>query len=397
MKVLVLAPAYHPQVGGAETYARVIATGLSALGEDVTVLTDGSRLESTSYGDTVDVRRLRNFSGALGDQTKLLWEQMAFALLGDVSDTLKEIGTPDVVFANSNDTALVARMIGDALDVPVVGNFHEQAPESGPLGRGRARLVYERLGLDAVIAGSEFYRDKAIIHGARPERVHLISHGVDTDTFTPNPSNTFANSTSALHITLSGRLAPRKQQHLMVRVFERLVRERGVDARLTLAGRAHSSSIDYFEALTRQIDGSPVRERITIRQDLSLSEMPEVYRASDIVVQPSTAEGLGLAVLEAMACGVPVVVSDTTGLQEIIRDIRDGILVDPLSEDDWVDALAHLAEDKLFRRRLGDNGRELVENRFSEARMVRQTRSLLAAVVANWSTGASDQTRLIEG
>jgi glycosyltransferase involved in cell wall biosynthesis len=397
MKILILAPAYHPQVGGAETYARVIATGLSALGEDVTVLTDGSRLEASSYGDTVEVRRLRDFSSALADPTKLLWEQMAFALLQDADSVLKQIGTPDVVFANSNDTALLARMIGDALHVPVVGNFHEQAPEAGALGRGRARLVYERLGLEAIIAGSEFYRDKAIAHGARPERVHLISHGVDTDTFTPNRSQSSANPEKPLHITLSGRLAPRKQQHLMVSVFERLVSERGIDARLTLAGRAHSSSMDYFDALARQIDASPARERITIRQDLSLPEMPAVYRESDIVVQPSTAEGLGLAVLEAMACAVPVVVSDTTGLQEIIRDIRDGILVDPVSEDDWLDALTHLAQDEPFRRRLGDNGRDLVENRFSEARMVRQTRSLLAAVAANWSTGASDQIRLIEG
>lgn len=396
MKVIILAPAYHPLVGGAETYARVIAEGLVELGEHVTVITDGSRLDNISYGDLVDVVRLRNFSEVLADPTKLLWEQMAFSLLEDVHAAIGCVGRPDIIFANSNDTALLGRMIGDALNVPVVGHFHEQAPEAGPLGVGRARLIYDRLGLDQIIAGSEFYRDKAITHGARAERVHLISHGVDTESFSAF-SDEARFPRPRLRITLSGRLAPRKQQHFMVRVFEKLVSERSVDAELVLAGRAHSSSIEYADALKRQIEASPLAERITIRQDLSLQEMPQVYRDSDIVVQPSTAEGLGLAVLEAMACAVPVVVSDTTGLQEIIRDIHDGILVDPYSEDDWVDALAHLAGDDALRGRLGQNGRELVTRRFSQERMVRETRSLLAATVAAWATGANEPVRLIEG
>jgi glycosyltransferase involved in cell wall biosynthesis len=369
-------------MGGAETYARVLAEGLAAHGDEVTVLTDGTRtvtLSGTEGG--VHVERLTAFALALDDRSKLLWEQMAFALTEDIA-TVMGRQPPELVISNSNDTAALGRMIGDTLGIPVFGAFHEQEPERGPLGPGRARLVYHRLALDGYLAGSEFYADKAIRFGAPATRVHHIPHGVDTELFSPGPARAPGG---AFRITLSGRIAPRKQQHLAVEVTRRLRHERGRDVELVLAGRPHSSTVQYAEQVRADIAKADVAAHVHLLEDLGLHDMPAVYRASDLVVQPSLAEGLGLAVLEAMACARPVVVSDASGLREVIRSVQHGIRVDPGHVDAWVDVIEHLIDHPDEASTIARNGRELVLQRFTRDRMIADTRRVLAALVESWA------------
>lgn len=382
MKIFIFASAYHPYIGGAESYAKIVASGLSSLGDEVTVITDGSRIENFFSDKDVDVVRIDKFKNALEDHTKLLWEQMYFSLLADLSVVIQEKGIPDIIFANSNDTAILARMVGDALGIPVVANFHEQAPEEGPLGVGRSTLVYKRLGINQIIAGSQFYKDKALKYGAPPESVHLIHHGINIEKFSPNR---LKKRDDKFRLILSGRISPRKQQHFMVKIFERLVLERNIDSELILVGRSHSSSKDYLDNLISQIKKSQVSNRIIWNKDASLDEMADIYNSASILVQPSTAEGLGLAVLEGMACGLPAVVSNTTGLGEIISSAHDGILISPYDETSWVDAIEYLAKNPELQARLSRNGRRLVVNNFNEFKMIWETKSLLNATVNSWS------------
>ena len=388
MRVLALAPAYHPSIGGAESYIRTIATGLAARGHDILLATDGDRLDAAR--DDTDgharVRRLLAYRTLLDDPTKLRWEQMQFSIAGELAALVDAWGTPDVVFANSHETAVLGSMVAMTYGRPLVANFHEQEPERGPLGPGRARLAYSALPLNALIAGSRFYHDKAIAHGSPKESTHLIPHGIACERFATDgprePDGRFV-------IVLSGRIAPRKQQDFMVRVLARLV-ARGLDAHLIIAGRPHSSNIDYYESLLRHIKEAHLEDRVEIKTDLSLDDMPAVYRECDVVVQPSLAEGLGLAVLEAMAAGRPTVVSDVSGLREVIRDPHIGLRLPSHAEGAWAQALTQLAADEQLRARLAAGALTTVRREFNVRRMLEQTERLLHAVHTTWARGNPD-------
>lgn len=134
-------------------------------------------------------------------------------------------------------------------------------------------------------------------------------------------------------------------------------------------------------------------DRVTLRQDLALDDMPEVYRECDVVVQPSLAEGLGLAVLEAMAAGRPTVVSDVSGLREVISDPHIGLRLPPRAEGAWAEALAQLAADERLRARLAANALSTVRREFNVRRMLEQTERLLEGVRAAWSPDGFDTDR----
>ena len=381
MKVLILAPAFHPTTGGAETYAKVVAVGLRERGHDVVVVTDGRR-GSLPRNDTVGgvaVHRLSRYWELLADEAKLTWEQMSFSLLPELEELVAQVGVPDVVVVNSHEAAITGTMLAAQWPgTAVVATYHQQDRERGPVGVGRSRLVYGILPLDGILVGSEFYRNKAHRFGAPPERVHHVPHGVNTELFSGEPRR---RAGRGLRLLLAGRIAPRKQQLFMVDVLARL-RQTGVDAELTLVGEVHSSSWEYADAVKQRVLDSHVSEHVRFVSDVKHEQMRDMYAEADLVVQPSTEEGLGLAVLEAMACGVPVIVSDTVGLEEIVTSDEVGVRVPVGDEAEWTQQIRALDEDEERRLRMAMAGQELVRRAFNERTMLDSTVEVLSRVLA---------------
>ena len=112
------------------------------------------------------------------------------------------------------------------------------------------------------------------------------------------------------------------------------------------------------------------------------SDIAEIWAKGQIAVLPSHREGLPKSLLEAAACGRPMVAADVSGCREIVRDGVTGLLVPPGDAGALADALERLARDPGLRRRLGAAARELVEREFSEAKVVEQTMALYRAVRA---------------
>ena len=91
----------------------------------------------------------------------------------------------------------------------------------------------------------------------------------------------------------------------------------------------------------------------------------------DIVAHPAEREGLGVAVLEALSCGIAVVASDVGGLVDVIENEVTGLAVAPDDKSAWENALSRLLADAGLRRRLGESGRIKVEAEFSAEQMTR--------------------------
>jgi glycosyltransferase involved in cell wall biosynthesis len=394
MKILMLGPSYHPLIGGAETYAYVLGTQLAARGHRIRVATDlphGMPADQAvgHQPPGVEVTRLWEYRASIFDESRLPWEQLAFGLAPELARIVDDF-EPDLILSNSLDTAFSAATIGLHYRRPWVSVFHEQAPEREPLGRGRLQLVYERLRPDLVIAGSEFYAARARQWGAA-DRVVMIHHGVETD-HDLDPADVaqvrrrYRVSADETLVVCVGRLKARKGMVELVQAVRR-VRQAGLPARLVIAGTVNSASRQYADRLAGTIDDLGLAGVVDIDQSVSITEVPYLLAAADIVAQPSYEEGLGLAILEAMAIGTPVVATDIDGVREIVAD-TDAVAVVAAGD---VSALARelsmLMKDEQLRADRGAAGRVHVLRRFSVERMISDTeKALLLIASANRDT-----------
>lgn len=204
--------------------------------------------------------------------------------------------------------------------------------------------------------------DRAVMKqlGIGPDRIFLIpGSGVDTEMLKPLPEP--AGPITAAFV---GRLLDDKGLRTLVAAHEILAR-RGNPIELLIAGEpdpANPASIPGNEIQTWT-------HRPGIKVLGQVADIREVWRHAHIAVLPSRREGLPKSLLEAAACGRPIVATDVPGCREIARQDENALLVpvdDPPALADAIDRLAKSAE---MRNRLGASGRRLVEAEFSAARI----------------------------
>lgn len=219
-----------------------------------------------------------------------------------------------------------------------------------------------------VVAISRAVRDELCGRsGLDAARVPLIASAVDTQEFRPDGEargrvlRAFALDDRALVVGVCAQLIPRKGHELLLRAWPELVR-RVPEAELLCFGRGPLQS--SLERLVAKLDLTPHVRFVGFRDDLA-----ELLPGLDVLVHPAAREGLGLAVLEAMAAAVPVVATAVGGIVDAVSDGAEGLLVAAGDGAGLVAAIERLARDAALRERLGNAGRIRVEREFSIARM----------------------------
>lgn len=218
-----------------------------------------------------------------------------------------------------------------------------------------ARLSCRRAA--AVIAVSEATaRDAERLLGVPRARLRVVHNGVAAR-FRPLPPDEVAAFRLArglpdrfiLHL---GTLEPRKNLATLIRAFARLRRERSVPHKLVLAGGRGW----LYDELFRLVDSLGLRDEVLFTGFISGDEKPRWYNAAAVFSYPSLYEGFGLPPLEAMACGIPVVASDTSSLPEVVGDA--GIMVPPRDEAALANALWVALSDEGRHAEMVARGRE---------------------------------------
>jgi glycosyltransferase involved in cell wall biosynthesis len=172
-----------------------------------------------------------------------------------------------------------------------------------------------------------------------------------------------------------GRLDPTKAPGHLIDAFNVLVRQ-GADAYLALAGEGR-----LRHDLEAQIASLGLENRVILMGHMK--EIPQFLRSLDLFVLPSLREGLPLALLEAMASGLPVVATNTGGIPEVLSGLEGAVLV-PVGD---INALA-VAFDRMYRSSneelssMGQGNRERVLKDFTWERMLRETTAVYEAVLA---------------
>jgi len=196
--------------------------------------------------------------------------------------------------------------------------------------------------------------------GAADERVFTIGgSGIDTDKLTAIPE-----PTEPVTAAFAGRLLKDKGIGTLVEAHEILAR-RGQPVRLLIAGEqdpANPASIP-----SKEIAEWSRRPGITLLGHVA--DIRNVWKDAHIAVLVSRREGLPMSLLEAAACGRPIVASDVPGCREVARRNVNALLVPPGDAAALADAIECLAKDKALRRRFGEAGRRLVENEYSAVRI----------------------------
>ena len=159
------------------------------------------------------------------------------------------------------------------------------------------------------------------------QRIVAVPNAVDTDRFHPRNKAQAKNAVGAPRIPLVlmlANLAPHKGQEVAVRTVA-LLKQRGIDLACWLAGVERGDEGAFTARLRSLIEELAVTDRVRILGQRS--DAPELLRAADYFLLPSTHEGLPLSVLEAQASKVPVLAAPTAGIPEVVRDGETGFLI----------------------------------------------------------------------
>ena len=249
-----------------------------------------------------------------------------------------------------------------------------RAPLLSLAGRLTSRLA------DAVVAPSRATAEELESdYGCRVAAV--IGNGVTPLELPPRPP-----AGGGVELLYAGRLRTRKAVAVLVEAFARL-RERAPATRLRLAGDG-----EQRPALEDQARRLGLGESVRFEGAVPHDRMPELYAAADVFCLPSLYEGFPLAILEAMAAGLPVVATRVAGNPEAVEDGVHGRLVAPEDPAGLAAALLELVEDEEGRREMGRRARRRVEEEFSIERIGGAYRELWEELAAGTTSTSDSQS-----
>jgi colanic acid/amylovoran biosynthesis glycosyltransferase len=203
-----------------------------------------------------------------------------------------------------------------------------------------------------ILCISDFCRSQ-LMRVAAPEhwdKMHVVRLGVDPNVFSPAPRE--REPEDALEILCVGRLVPSKGQLILLRACGLLL-SRGYSLRVRLVGAGPDR--DHLEAFAAQKNIPAVFEGAK-----SHGQTRRLLGRADVFALASFAEGVPVALMEAMAMEIPCVSTSIAGIPELIRDGLEGLLVPASSVEALASALQRLFDDPLLRRSLGVAGRKRV-------------------------------------
>ncbi len=224
----------------------------------------------------------------------------------------------------------------------------------------------------AVLAISQRHRDLAWqTEPGRP--IDIIHNGVDLSQYTTIDHAARA-AEAPVRILCAARLIERKGQHHLLAAAQHL-KQRGIDHfQIVLAGTG-----DFEAELRQQVQQSGLTAHVEFLGFVPRAAMPDVYAQADIFCLPSFNEGMSMALLEAMASGLPVVVTETGGVDELIDG--NGLVVPWADPVHLADSLAGLVSSRARRTELGARGRVIAAG-FTWPQIARQYLALFDRILA---------------
>ena len=348
--------------GGMNIYVVESAERMAAMGVSVDIFT---RRHNPDLPDIVELSsgvRVRHLNIGAFSATK---EELP-ALIPNLSDAFSKVLEDekyDVLHSHYWISGKVAMPVAKKFGIPLAHTMHTMArvknmnlaegerPEPMIRVQGETQVV---AAADALIANTDAEAASLVsLYEACPDNVSVVSPGVDLYTFTAGNGRKAAREAVGLpqdaHIlAFVGRIQPHKGPEVLIRaVAEMLNHSPHLRPKLitVIMGGASGSGLGEVERLKDLTSWLNISDVVRFENPVPRAQIPQWYRAADLVCVPSYSESFGLVALEAQACGTPVVATAVGGLRTAIADGISGVLVDGHDPRAWSSVLARLIQE----------------------------------------------------
>jgi len=349
--------------GGMNIYVVEAAQNMAAMGVNVDIFT---RRNNPDVADIVDVAPgVRVIQLNVGPVSGVTKEQLP-KLIPELAAAFKEALTNahyDIIHSHYWISGKVAMPVAKELGIPLVHTMHTMArvknlnlaegetPEPMIRVQGESQVV---AAADALIANTDAEAASLVsLYEACPDNVLVVSPGVNLRVFTQGEGRMAARDVVDLDksshvISFVGRIQPHKGPEILIRAIAEMVSHSPhLRAKLitNIIGGASGANQSEVERLKELVSWLGIEDVVRFAPPVPREELPNWYRASDLVCVPSYSESFGLVALEAQACGTPVVATAVGGLRTAVADGISGVLVDGHDPRAWSSVLARLLQE----------------------------------------------------
>jgi glycosyltransferase involved in cell wall biosynthesis len=214
-----------------------------------------------------------------------------------------------------------------------------------------------------IVAVSKYSRDKILEHyDVEEAKIRIIPNGVDVEKFKPTEaaaSKRQFNLGDEPTVLFVGSLVPRKGLPYLVEAAKKIVKQKA-NTKFVIVGDG-----PLRKQLDESLNNAGLMGNFVFLGNLKENQLSAVYGTADVFVLPSIQEGQGIVLLEAQACGKPVVAFGEGGVYEAVRDKETGFLVDLGNSEGLADNLLKLLGDDGLRQKMGTAGRRFVTENFT--------------------------------
>ena len=379
MKILMLTWEYPPRiVGGIARVVNDLSKRLIKDGHDVYVVT--YREGSAPYYENdkgVHVYRVDNYM--INPNNFIDWiMQLNFNMVAKVNELIAKGEKFDVIHAHDWLVAYAAKTLKNSYDLPLVSTIHAtEAGRNGGIHDEVQRyindtewmLTYES---SEVIVNSKFMKnDLQRLFGLPYEKINVVANGINSTTYSGVEKDyDFRRQYAADNekiILFMGRLVYEKGVQHLISAMPKILKNYH-DAKLVIAGKG-----GMLDELKAQVEAMGLGQKVYFTGYLNAKQVSKMYKCADISVFPSTYEPFGIVALEAMLAGVPTVVSDVGGLNEIVEHGVDGMKSYAGNPNSLADSIPELLFNPQLCESISKKAKTKVKNEYSWTKIAQDT------------------------
>lgn len=381
IRLCLLIESYHPVVGGGETQARMIVEDLIAENNQVIVITRRSNhtLKKVEQTENVAIYRV----DPVGKDNLKKWA----LLFTSLPILLKQYQQYDLIFVSGFRTlGIIAVIVGKLFNKPCILKADCNGEMSGDFfttGLAKWNLAPSFLPFklflllrnqilkqaDYFISLSSDISEEMIAYGVNQDQINLIPNSVDTKQFYSVDNLKKSELRRQLSLPLedkivifTGRLLDIKGLPLLVRVWKKL-QSIHQHSKLLIVGGGSKDLHDCEANLKEYVDYNGLQNSVCFTGNVT--NVSEYLQASDIFVFPTENEAFGISLIEAMACGLPVISTPVGGIKEILTHGQNGLMVEVGNFEQLHDSIQTLITDDYLSASLGKAALQTVRNRYS--------------------------------
>lgn len=378
VKVAMIADHGNPldstNAGGQRVHVAELSAGLSRCGHEVTVYTRRSDPGAT---ETVHAEAGFDVVFVPAGPAAPLGPDESLPYIGDFTRFLDDrwlMDRPDVVHAHYWTSGVAAQLAANRHGLPTVQTFHGLGDTDPPERAKLEALVAKGATWVAAACSDEVF--ELIRMGRARSRISVVPSGVDLDQFSPvGPA---AEHGLRHRIVAVGKLLPHNGFDTLIAAIPGIA-----DTELVIVGGpnpAHLADDPNARRLRKVAAQHRVSDRVSLLGSVSRERMPEMLRSADLVTHVPWFESFGTVVLEAMACGVPVLASAVGGMLDTVVDGVTGRFVSPRQPTEVSDVANEILRGGFFARAMGASGRDRARSRYCWDRVVADVERIYARV-----------------